>query len=175
MRIVGDDDDGHITPNGPPRPPTDEEHAVAFAALKLIAMGNSVAEDGRSLSRVPKLEQLGILAGLGSKFRELGMLGHDYARLFERMSGKHAERLSAESPPIQPGRNERVQMSKLWWNRILHGVVAGAAAVIAVSTAGLAVIPVGIVKVAAIVGLVAAKVAPGLGKNAPDADCKPPQ
>ena len=54
-----------------------------------------------------------------------------------------------------------------WWNKALHAVVAAAALVITVSTSGLVAVPVLAVKIAALVGLVAAKAAPGLGTNAP--------
>jgi hypothetical protein len=58
-------------------------------------------------------------------------------------------------------------MKWLTWNNILHTVVTGAGAVLALSVSGIVAVPVALIKVAMAVGLIAAKVAPGVGQNAP--------
>ncbi len=58
-------------------------------------------------------------------------------------------------------------MKWLTWNNILHTVATGAGAVLALSVSGIVAVPVALIKVAMAVGLIAAKVAPGVGQNAP--------
>ena len=55
------------------------------------------------------------------------------------------------------------------WNTLSKAIITGAAAVAALSGAGIVAIPAVIVKVALGVGIVAAKYLPGHGVNAPDA------
>lgn len=56
----------------------------------------------------------------------------------------------------------------LTWNNALWAVITAAGAITAVSGAGLFVVPAWLVKTALGVGLVAAKVLPGHGTNAPE-------
>lgn len=65
-------------------------------------------------------------------------------------------------------------MKWLTWNNISRGIIAGAAAVAALSGAGIVAIPAVIVKVALGVGIVAAKYLPGHGANAPAETPKAP-
>lgn len=58
-------------------------------------------------------------------------------------------------------------MKWLTWNNILHTVVAGAGAVLAVSVAGIVAVPAALIKAAMAVGIIAAKLSPGMGQNAP--------
>jgi hypothetical protein len=55
------------------------------------------------------------------------------------------------------------------WNNVSRALIGGAAAIAALSGAGIVAIPAVVVKIALGIGIVAAKYLPGHGGNAPDA------